>query len=99
NFLKKGGTASKYFDRYKQNKSKCGAKKKTFTSRQTQYIKSRVADGWTPDVIIGRGEINLDCSVGTLYRRFKDSSLFDVRSEERRVGKECRQRREWVADR
>jgi len=78
NFLKKGGTASKYFDRYKQNKSKCGAKKKTFTSRQTQYIKSRVADGWTPDVIIGRGEINLDCSVGTLYRRFKDSSLFDV---------------------
>ena len=33
NFLKKGGTASRYFDRYKQNKSKCGAKKKTFTSR------------------------------------------------------------------
>src|SRR5690625_3963100 len=78
NFLKKGGTVSKYFDRYKQNKSKCGAKKKTFTSRQTQYIKSRVADGLTPDVIIGRGEINLDCSVGTLYRRFKDSSLSRV---------------------
>src|SRR5699024_11620692 len=51
---------------------------KTYTIKQTQYSISRFEDGWTPNVIIGRGEINLDCSVGTLYRRFKDSSLFDV---------------------
>ena len=78
NFLKEGGTVQDYFNRYKENKSKCGAKKKTFTINQIQYIKNRVADGWTPDVIIGRGEIDLGCSMRTLYRRFKDSELFDV---------------------
>lgn len=78
NFFKKGGTIRDYFERYTQNKSKCGAKKKTFTRQQTQYVKDRVADGWTPDVIIGRGERDLGCSMRTLYRRFKDSALFDV---------------------
>lgn len=53
-------------------------KKKTFTKKQTQYIKSRVADGWTPDIIMGRGEKDLGCSMRTLYRRFKDNPLFDV---------------------
>ena len=38
NFLKEGGTVLEYFNQYKQNKSKCGAKKKTFTSNQVQYI-------------------------------------------------------------
>ncbi len=77
-FLKEGGTAVSYFKQYKQNKAKCGAKKKTFTRKQTRYIKERVADGWTPDVIIGRNEKDLGCSMRTLYRRFKDSSLFDI---------------------
>ena len=78
NFLKEGGTVRDYFERYKQNKSKCGAKKKTFTSNQVQYINDRVADGWTPDVIIGRGEKDIGCSMRTLYRHFKDNSIFDV---------------------
>ncbi len=77
-FLREGGTAMDYFDRYKQNKSKCGAKKKTFTPAQTQYIQQKVAEGWSPDVIIGRGDVNLGCSMRTLYRRFQDSLLFDV---------------------
>ncbi|MDN6345353.1 MAG: IS30 family transposase, partial [Tetragenococcus koreensis] len=77
-FLKEGGTIIEYFDQYKQNKSKCGAKKKTFTKKQTQYIQDKVSEGWTPDVIIGRGEKDLGCSMSTLYRRFKDSALFDV---------------------
>ncbi len=79
-FLEEGGTIVQYFNRYKENKSKCGAKKKTFTKEQTQYIKDRVADGWTPDVIIGRGEVDFGCSMRTLYRRFKDSSVFDVKT-------------------
>ena len=79
-FLEEGGTIVEYFNRYKENKSKCGAKKKTFTKEQTQYIKDRVADGWTPDVIIGRGEVDLGCSMRTLYRRFNDSSVFDVKT-------------------
>lgn len=56
NFLKRGGMFHEYFEHYKQNKSKCGAKKKNLTSEQTQYIKVHVADGWTPYVMIGRGE-------------------------------------------
>ena len=77
-FLKEGGTVIEYFDQYKQNKSKCGAKKKTFTRKQTQYIKDKVSEGWTPDVIIGRAEKDIGCSMRTLYRHFKESSLFDV---------------------
>ena len=37
-----------------------------------------MAKGWTPDVMIGRGEKDLGCSMSTLYRRFKDSPLFEV---------------------
>jgi len=35
-----------------------------------------VAQGWTPDVIIGRAERPIACSVRTLYRQFKQG-LFD----------------------
>ena len=80
NFLKGEGTIVEYLNRYKRNKSKCGAKKKTFTKKQVEYIEDRVAEGWSPDVIIGRNERNLGCSVKTLYRRFKDSSFFDVKT-------------------
>lgn len=36
-----------------------------------------VAQGWTPDVLIGRGEKIIDCSARTLYRKFKNNE-FDV---------------------
>ena len=35
-----------------------------------------VAQGWTPDVIIGRAERPIACSVSTLYRQFRQG-LFD----------------------
>ena len=47
-FLKESGSFIGYFDQYKQNKSKCGAKKKTFTKKQTQFIKDKVSEGQTP---------------------------------------------------
>lgn len=34
--------------------------------------------GWTPDVIVGRKEINLSISLRTLYRRFKDNESLDI---------------------
>ncbi|WP_398570822.1 hypothetical protein [Staphylococcus aureus] len=37
---------------------------------QADYIREKVADGWTPDTIIGRGERTINCSVKTLYRMF-----------------------------
>ncbi|MCC5264698.1 hypothetical protein [Staphylococcus aureus] len=30
---------------------------------QADYIREKVADGWTPDTIIGRGERTINCSV------------------------------------
>ena len=77
NYFKEGGTIIDYYDRYLENKSRCGAKKKSFTQEEVDYIKEKVQDGWTPDVIIGRNERNLNVCAKTLYHRFKDSDLFD----------------------
>lgn len=77
NFLKNSGNIQEYYDQYKENKSRCGAKKKVFNTKQITYIKKKVDQGWSPDVIIGRNELPLGCTARTLYRRFKDSELFD----------------------
>ncbi|WP_105300740.1 IS30 family transposase [Anaerococcus marasmi] len=75
NWLKKGSTIQEYYDSYKKNKSKCGAKIKQLSDEEYDYVLDKVNKGWTPDVIIGRGEIKLSMSSRTLYRRFKDGSL------------------------
>src|SRR5699024_8236062 len=41
------------------------------------YIKAKVAQGWTPDTIMGRAERPLSCSMRTLYRLFERGN-FDV---------------------
>ncbi|CAM2927571.1 IS30 family transposase [Salinicoccus roseus] len=38
---------------------------------QQAYIERQVAQGWTPDVIVDRQEMSIDCSGRTLYRMFK----------------------------
>ena len=38
---------------------------------QQAYIEKQVAQGWTPDVIVDRREMRIDCSIRTLYRMFK----------------------------
>ncbi len=38
NFIKDGHTIQNYYDRYKANKSRCGAKKTRFTSEQIEYV-------------------------------------------------------------
>ncbi|HAP9827727.1 TPA: IS30 family transposase, partial [Enterococcus faecium] len=43
-----------------------------------EYVQKRVVQGWTPDVIVGRSEMKLDCSVRTLYRMFQ-TGAFNVR--------------------
>ena len=40
NFLKQGGTIHEYFEHYKQNKSKCGAKKKTLRANRHNTLRS-----------------------------------------------------------
>lgn len=80
NFLKNQGTVIEYYERYQANKKRCGAKKKQFTEEQVCYVKEKVDLGWTPDVIIGRNEMPLNCSVKTLYRRFKEGKIFSEKT-------------------
>ena len=72
---KKGLTIQDYHENYKKNKSKCGAKIKQLSGKEYDYVLDKVSKGWTPDVIVGRGEMKLSMSSGTLYRRFKDGTL------------------------
>jgi len=76
NFLKEGHTALEYYQQYKENKRHCGRHRIVLPKQQQAYIKDKVAQGWTPDVIIGRAEEPIKCSVRTLYRQFKEK-IFD----------------------
>lgn len=76
NFLKEGHTALEYYQQYKENKQRCGRRKIVLPEDQQVYIKEKVAQGWTPDVIIGRKEKRISCSMRTLYRQFKEK-VFD----------------------
>src|SRR5699024_9660765 len=74
---KKGLNALDVHLKYKSNKAKCGRKKIQLKPDEKTYIKEKVRDGWTPDVIIGRNERAISCSMRTLYRKFA-SGEFDV---------------------
>ncbi|MFB5296930.1 IS30-like element IS1252 family transposase [Enterococcus faecalis] len=76
NFLKEGHTALEYYQQYKENKKRCGRRNIVLPKKQQSYIKEKIAQGWTPDVIIGRKEKPISCSVRTLYRQFKEK-VFD----------------------
>lgn len=67
-----------YYRQYKQNKSRCGRRSTVLSDEQSTYVQEKVAQGWSPDVIIGRSEMKLDCSVCTLYRMFQ-TGAFNVR--------------------
>ncbi|KST88507.1 Mobile element protein [Lactococcus lactis subsp. lactis] len=75
-YLKDGHTALEYYQNYKKNKAKCGRRSIVLPAEQVGYIRKKVVQGWTPDVIIGRGEFPIGCSVRTLYRMFK-MGIFD----------------------
>jgi len=77
NFLRQGRTALEYYTQYKENKKRCGRRRIILPENQKIYIEQKVAQGWTPDVILGRAEKPIACSTRTLYRQFKDG-IFDV---------------------
>lgn len=75
-FFKQGHTALEYYEQYKVNKTRCGRHKIIIPIKQQEYIKDKINEGWTPQVIIGRNEMPISCSERTLYRRFKEK-VFD----------------------
>lgn len=74
-FLKNGGNAMSYYKQYKKNKSNCGRRPIVLPDEQQEYIQKKVVQGWAPDVLIGRAEFPIACSVRTLYRMFKDQTF------------------------
>lgn len=42
----------------------------------TDLYQGKVTQGWTPDVINGRNEMTISCSMQTLYRQFEEK-IFD----------------------
>src|SRR5699024_4824341 len=49
----------------------CGRKKISLTAAEKEHINDKVQEGWTPDVIVGRQERPVSCSMRTLYRKFQ----------------------------
>ena len=76
-FLKNGKTALEYLEQYKKNKKRCGRRSIVLPVEEKEYIKDKTAKGCIPDVIIGRAEQMISCSIRTLYRRFKTGE-FDI---------------------
>lgn len=79
-FLEAGHSIAEYHENYKANKARAGRKPIILPVDELEYIKEKVALGWTPDTIIGRNEKAISCSMRTLYRIFKRSKDLDVTS-------------------
>ncbi|TGY47986.1 IS30 family transposase, partial [Ligilactobacillus murinus] len=69
---------SEYYENYRANKSRSGRKPIVLLNDELEYIREKIALGWTPDTIIGRNEKHISCSMRTLYRIFKRSNVLDV---------------------
>lgn len=73
--LAKGLTAFEIHLQYQVNKGNCGRRKIKLPDSEVQYINEKVQEDWTPDVIIGRKEEPISCSMRTLYRKFKSGEF------------------------
>ncbi len=61
--------------------NRCGRKRTQLSLAELTYINDKIAQGWTPDTIIGRAERPISCNQRTLYRMFERGQFgFDVRS-------------------
>jgi len=69
--LKEGQTAIEIYLEYKKNKMKCGRNPIELPQDEIDYINEKLDEDWTPDIIIGRKEKPISCSMKTLYRLFK----------------------------
>ncbi|MEI5992052.1 hypothetical protein A5881_003608 [Enterococcus termitis] len=72
-FFKQNHNAFDYYQTYKRNKANCGRSPIVLPDEQRHYVQ-----GWSPDVIVGRAEIPIVCSIRTLYRMFK-KGFFQIR--------------------
>ena len=60
---------------------RCGRKRTQLSLAELTYINDKIAQGWTPDTIIGRAERPISCNQRTLYRMFERGQFgLDVRA-------------------
>ncbi len=52
-FLAAGHTLQEYYQHYRENKAHCGRKAIQLPTDEVTYTKAKVAQGWTPDTIMG----------------------------------------------
>ena len=80
-YLETGASIADYQNHYMRNKQRCGRKRTQLSLAELTYINDKIAQGWTPDTIIGRAERPISCNLRTLYRMFERGQFgFDVRS-------------------
>jgi IS30 family transposase len=73
--FRQGYTALDFYEEYKKNKRKCGRRPIVLSDQEAAYVQKKANDGWTPDVMVGRGEYSFPCSTRTIYRMFQKGSL------------------------
>lgn len=56
NAIKSGKSVKDYYEQTQENMKRRGAKRKDLSDDDLSYVTDKVSQGWTPDVIIGRGE-------------------------------------------
>ena len=61
-YLKTGATIVDYQQQYVSNRKRCGRKLAQLPQDEVAYINEMVAQGWTPDTIIGRGDRSISCN-------------------------------------
>lgn len=80
-YLETGASIADYQDHYMRNKQRCGRKRTQLSLAELTYINDKIAQGWTPDTIIGRAERPISCNRRTLYRMFERGQFgLDVRA-------------------
>lgn len=82
-FLKDGHTALDFYKRYKANNQHCDRKQTVLSNDQRAYVAEKVAQGWTPDVIVGRREQPINCNAWfhQIPRNVLKSMTFDCGKE------------------
>jgi IS30 family transposase len=78
NFIKSGGTALSYYERYVENKKRCSAKPIELPEKEIAYVVDKLKLGWNPQVIKGRNPEAVSCCERTLYRNV-ERGVFNVK--------------------
>lgn len=81
NFLKDGGNAKEFWERRKENQSRCGRKPIELSIEDEAHIENLLREKWSLDMIANRSQVDgglpFPVKATTLYRRAKEG-LFDL---------------------